>query len=79
MREIVAILKETERSPPSPSSQRGLLCTSDKDENAKEPMTKETGKFNLQQQQKQQLEKIRQQLLFVAAHLIEIMCKTVDK
>uniref|UniRef100_A0A8C3LAG7 Pericentrin n=1 Tax=Chrysolophus pictus TaxID=9089 RepID=A0A8C3LAG7_CHRPC len=80
MQEIVAILKETERSPPSPSSQRGLLCTSDKDQNAKEPMTKETGKFNLQQrQQKQQLEKIRQQLLFVAAHLIELMCKTVDK
>ncbi|XP_031460338.1 pericentrin isoform X2 [Phasianus colchicus] len=78
MQEIVAILKETERSPPSPSSQRGLLCTSDKDQNAKEPMTKETGKFNLQQQ-KQQLEKIRQQLLFVAAHLIELMCKTVDK
>ncbi|XP_042677838.1 pericentrin isoform X7 [Centrocercus urophasianus] len=79
MQEIVAILKETERSPPSQSSQRGLLCTSDKDQNAKEPMTKETGKCNLQQQQKQQLERIRQQLLFVAAHLIELMCKTVDK
>ncbi|POI28181.1 hypothetical protein CIB84_008070, partial [Bambusicola thoracicus] len=39
-------------------------------------MTRETEKFNLQ---KQQLEKIRQQLLFVAAHLIELMCKTVDK
>ncbi|XP_048808453.1 pericentrin isoform X1 [Lagopus muta] len=76
MQEIVAILKETERSPPSQSSQRGLLCTSDKDQNAKEPMTKETGKCNLQ---KQQLERIRQQLLFVAAHLIELMCKTVDK
>nr|AIU68823.1 pericentrin [Gallus gallus] len=79
MQEIVAILGETERSPPSPSSQQGLLCTSDKDQNAKEPMTIEIGKFNLQQQQKQQLEKIRQQLLFVAAHLIELMCKTVDK
>ncbi|XP_072197806.1 pericentrin isoform X8 [Excalfactoria chinensis] len=77
MQEIMAILEETERSAPSPSSQQGLLCTSDKDQNAKEPMTKETGKFNLQQQQ--QLEKIRQQLLFVAARLIELMCKTVDK
>uniref|UniRef100_A0A8C2YBC4 Pericentrin n=1 Tax=Coturnix japonica TaxID=93934 RepID=A0A8C2YBC4_COTJA len=77
MQEIMAILEETERSPPSPSSQRGPLCTSDKDQNAKEPMTKETEKFNLQQQQ--QLEKIRQQLLFVAARLVELMCKTVDK
>ncbi|OXB61460.1 hypothetical protein ASZ78_010216 [Callipepla squamata] len=78
MQEILAVLEEAKRSPPSPSSQGELLCTSNKDQNASEPVTKETEKFNLQQQ-KQQLEKIRQQLLFVAVHLIEFTCKTVDR
>ncbi|XP_021254409.1 pericentrin isoform X3 [Numida meleagris] len=76
MQEILAVLEETERSLPSPSSQREQLCTLNKDQNVKQPMTKETEKSNLQQQQ---LKKIRQQLFFVAAHLIELMCKTVDE
>ncbi|XP_065526635.1 pericentrin-like [Lathamus discolor] len=72
----VAILEE--RSLLSLSHQQELLCTSKKDRNVKQAMTKETEKPHLQQQQ-QQLEKIRQQLLSVAVHLNEFIDKTVDK
>ncbi|XP_061204108.1 pericentrin isoform X2 [Neopsephotus bourkii] len=72
----VAVLEE--RSLLSPSHQQELLCTSKKDRNVKQAMTKETEKPHLQQQQ-QQLEKIRQQLLSVAVHLNEFIDKTVDK
>ncbi|KAM4668562.1 pericentrin isoform 5-T5 [Amazona ochrocephala] len=71
----VAIL---EQSLLSPSHQQELSCTSKKDRNVKQAMTKETEKPHLQQQQ-QQLEKIRQQLLSVAVHLNEFIDKTVDK
>ncbi|KAM6071167.1 pericentrin isoform 2-T2 [Chlamydotis macqueenii] len=78
LQEIVAILEERERNPPSPNHQQELLCTLNKDRNAKQATTKETEKSHLQQQQ-QHLEKIRQQLVFVAAHLNEFIYKTVDK
>ncbi|KAM6132001.1 LOW QUALITY PROTEIN: pericentrin [Phoenicopterus ruber ruber] len=78
LQEILAILEERERNLPSPNHQQELLCTLKKDRNAKQAVTKETEKSQLQQQQ-QQLEKIRQQLLFVAVHLNEFICKTVDK
>ncbi|XP_072730150.1 pericentrin isoform X9 [Ciconia boyciana] len=76
LQEILAILEERERN--RPNRQQELLCTLNKDGNAKQAMTKETEKSHLQQQQ-QQLEKIRQQLLFVAVHLNEFVYKTVDK
>ncbi|KAM9009657.1 pericentrin isoform 4-T4 [Ara ararauna] len=72
----VAILEE--RSLLSPSHQQELSCTAKKDRNMKQAMTKETEKPHLQQQQ-QQLEKIRQQLLSVAVHLNEFIDKTMDK
>ncbi|XP_062458879.1 pericentrin isoform X5 [Pezoporus occidentalis] len=72
----VAILEE--HSLLSLSHQQELSCTSKKDRNVKQAMTKETEKPHLQQQQ-QQLEKIRQQLLSVAVHLNEFIDKTVDK
>ncbi|XP_061314428.1 pericentrin isoform X4 [Pezoporus flaviventris] len=72
----LAILEE--RSHLSLSHQQELSCTSKKDRNVKQAMTKETEKPHLQQQQ-QQLEKIRQQLLSVAVHLNEFIDKTVDK
>ncbi|XP_039925035.1 pericentrin isoform X2 [Hirundo rustica] len=78
LQEILAVLKERERNPPTPNCQEELLCTSSKDGSATQPVTKETEKPHLQQQQ-QQLEKIRQQLLFVAAHLNEFIYKTLDK
>lgn len=78
LQEILAILEKRERSLPSPNRQQGLLCTLNKDRNAKQAMAKETEKSHLQQQQ-QHLEKIRQQLLFVAVHLNEFIYKTVDK
>ncbi|XP_047903120.2 pericentrin isoform X10 [Anser cygnoides] len=74
---ILAVL-ELRESPSSSNNQRELLCALNKDQNAKQPMTKESEKLNLQQQQ-QQLEKIRQQLLFVAACLKEFIYKTVNK
>ncbi|XP_075368493.1 pericentrin isoform X4 [Mycteria americana] len=76
LQEILAILEERERN--RPNRQQELLCTVNKDGNAKQAVTKETEKSHLQQQQ-QQLEKIRQQLLFVAVHLNEFVYKTVDK
>ncbi|XP_074766326.1 pericentrin isoform X3 [Athene noctua] len=78
LQEILAVLKERERNLQSPNLQQELLDTLNKDRNAKQAMAKETEKPHLQQQQ-QQLEKIRQQLLFVAVHLNEFIYKTVDK
>ncbi|KAM6200755.1 pericentrin isoform 3-T3 [Sarcoramphus papa] len=78
LQEILATLEERERNLPSPKRQQELSCTLNKDRNAKQATTKETEKLHLQQQQ-QQLEKIRQQLLFVAVHLNEFIYKTVDK
>ncbi|XP_050843489.1 pericentrin isoform X2 [Serinus canaria] len=76
LQEILAALRE--RNPPTPNCQEELLCTSGKDGSATQPVTKETEKPHLQQQQ-QQLEKIRQQLLFVVVHLNEFIYKTLDK
>ncbi|XP_074728483.1 pericentrin isoform X10 [Strix uralensis] len=78
LQEILAVLKERERNLQSPKVQQELSGTLNKDRNAKQAMAKETEKPHLQQQQ-QQLEKIRQQLLFVAVHLNEFIYKTVDK
>ncbi|XP_041573280.1 pericentrin isoform X2 [Taeniopygia guttata] len=78
LQEILAVLRERERNPPTQSCQEELLCTSSKDGSATQPVTKETEKPHLQQQQ-QQLEKIRQQLLFVVVHLNEFIHKTLDK
>ncbi|KAM6077247.1 pericentrin isoform 2-T2 [Theristicus caerulescens] len=78
LQEILAILEERERNLPSPNRQQESFCTLNKDRNAKQAVIKETEKTHLQQQQ-QQLEKIRQQLLFVAVHLNEFIYKTVDK
>ncbi|XP_075285816.1 pericentrin isoform X4 [Opisthocomus hoazin] len=78
LQEVVAVLEERERNVPSPSHQQGLLCTLNKDQNARQATTKETERSHLQQQQ-QQLEKIRQQLFFVTVHLNEFIYKTVDK
>ncbi|KAM6332759.1 pericentrin isoform 4-T4 [Podargus strigoides] len=77
LQEILAILEE-ERNLPSPNRQQELLGTLSKDQNAKQATTKETEKSHFQQQQ-QQLEKIRQQLLLVAVRLHEFISKTVDK
>ncbi|XP_017693575.1 PREDICTED: pericentrin isoform X6 [Lepidothrix coronata] len=77
LQKMLAVLEEKERNPPTPNCQQELLCTSNKDGNARQAVTKETGKPHLQQQQ--QLEKIRQQLLFVAVHLNEFIYKTLDK
>ncbi|XP_040461085.1 pericentrin isoform X3 [Falco naumanni] len=78
LQEIVTILEERERKLLSSNNQQELLYTSNKDRNAKQDITKETEKSRLQQQQ-QRLEKIRQQLLFVAVYLNEFIYKTVDK
>uniref|UniRef100_A0A8C5ILP9 Pericentrin n=2 Tax=Passeriformes TaxID=9126 RepID=A0A8C5ILP9_JUNHY len=78
LQEMLAVLREKERNPPTPDCQEELLCTSSKDGSATQPVTKQTEKPHLQQQQ-QQLEKIRQQLLFVVMHLNEFIHKTLDK
>lgn len=78
LQEILAVLKERERNPPAPNCHEELSCTSSKEESATQPVTKETEKPHLQQQQ-QHLEKIRQQLVFVAVHLNEFIYKTLDK
>ncbi|XP_037998324.1 pericentrin isoform X16 [Motacilla alba alba] len=78
LQEILAVLRERERNPPTPNCQEEPLRTSSKEGSATQPVTKETEKPYLQQQQ-QQLEKIRQQLLFVVAHLNEFIYKTLDK
>ncbi|XP_054492626.2 pericentrin isoform X2 [Agelaius phoeniceus] len=76
LQEMLTVLRE--RNPPTPNCQEELLCTSSKDGSATQPVTKETEKPQLQQQQ-QQLEKMRQQLLFVVMHLNEFIYKTLDK
>ncbi|XP_041253014.1 pericentrin isoform X13 [Onychostruthus taczanowskii] len=76
LQEILAVLRE--RNPPAPNCREELLHTSSKDGSPTQPVTKETEKPHLQQQQ-QQLEKIRQQLLFVVVHLNEFIYKTLDK
>ncbi|XP_009999412.1 PREDICTED: pericentrin [Chaetura pelagica] len=78
LQEILAVLEERERNLPLPNHQQEVLCPLNKDRTAKQPTTKETEKPHLQQQQ-EQLEKIRQQLVFVAVHLNEFVYKTVDK
>ncbi|XP_063018654.1 pericentrin isoform X11 [Melospiza melodia melodia] len=78
LQEMLAVLRDKERNPPAPNCQEELLCTSSKDGSATQPVTKQTEKPHLQQQQ-QQLEKIRQQLLFVVMHLNEFIHKTLDK
>ncbi|XP_074452392.1 pericentrin isoform X2 [Larus michahellis] len=78
LQELLAILEERERNLPSPNCQQELLRTLNKDQNAEQATTKETEKSHLQQQQ-QQLEKIRQQLLFVAVQLNAFIYKTVNK
>ncbi|XP_039584485.1 pericentrin isoform X6 [Passer montanus] len=78
LQEILAVLRERERNPPTPNCQEELLHASSKDGSPTHPVTKETEKPHLQQQQ-QQLEKIRQQLLFVVVHLNEFIYKTLDK
>ncbi|XP_067994329.1 pericentrin isoform X4 [Melanerpes formicivorus] len=78
LQEMLATLEKRERNISSPKHQQELLCTFNKDQNAKEATTKETEKSCLQQQQ-QQLEKIRQQLLFVAVRLHEFIYKILDK
>ncbi|XP_064573738.1 pericentrin isoform X11 [Zonotrichia leucophrys gambelii] len=77
LQEMLSVLREKERNPPTPNCQEELLCTSSKDGSATQPVTKQTEKPHLQQQQ--QLEKIRQQLLFVVMHLNEFIHKTLDK
>ncbi|XP_071603047.1 pericentrin isoform X15 [Heliangelus exortis] len=77
LQEVLALFEERERNRPSPNHPQEGLSTLSKDRNAKHPTTK-AEKSHLQQQQ-QQLEKIRQQLLFVAVHLNEFIYKTVDK
>ncbi|KAJ7426684.1 hypothetical protein WISP_13575 [Willisornis vidua] len=80
LQEILAALEDRGRHLPTPNHQQELLCTSNKDGNARQAGTKETEKpHSQQQQQQQQLEKIRQQLLFVAVHLNEFIYKTLDK
>ncbi|XP_054133613.1 pericentrin isoform X10 [Melozone crissalis] len=78
LQEMLSVLREKERNPPTPNCQEELLCTSSKDGSATQPVTKQTEKPHLEQQQ-QQLEKIRQQLLFVVMHLNEFIHKTLDK
>ncbi|KAM8806624.1 pericentrin [Eudromia elegans] len=78
LQEILALLEERERNFPPPSSQQEALHGLNRDRNAKQAVTKAAEKLHLQQQQ-QQLEKIRQQLLFVAVRLNEFIYKTVDK
>ncbi|XP_069716909.1 pericentrin [Phaenicophaeus curvirostris] len=78
LQEMLATLQEREISLHCPNCQQELLGTLNEDLNAKQAMTKETEKSHLQQQQ-QQLEKIRQRLLFVVVHLNEFIYKTVDK
>ncbi|XP_010220669.1 PREDICTED: pericentrin [Tinamus guttatus] len=78
LQEILALLEERERNFPPPNSQQEVLHALNRDRNAKQAVTKAAEKLHLQQQQ-QQLEKIRQQLLFVAVRLNEFIYKTIDK
>ncbi|TFJ99907.1 calmodulin-binding transcription activator 2 [Platysternon megacephalum] len=77
LQQILAELEKQERNLASQKSQRELSsCPIKNDYNANLSLTTETEALHLQQQQ---LEKIRQQLLFTAVHLNEFIYKTVDK
>uniref|UniRef100_A0A8C3SLV1 Pericentrin n=1 Tax=Chelydra serpentina TaxID=8475 RepID=A0A8C3SLV1_CHESE len=77
LQQTLAELEEQERNLASRKSQQELsLCPVKNDYNANLSLTTETEALRLQQQQ---LEKIRQQLLFAAVHLNEFIYKTVDK
>ncbi|XP_065418318.1 pericentrin isoform X4 [Chrysemys picta bellii] len=77
LQQILAELEKQERNLASQKSQRELSsCPVKNDYNANLSLTTETEALHLQQQQ---LEKIRQQLLFAAVHLNEFIYKTVDK
>ncbi|XP_025903586.1 pericentrin isoform X2 [Nothoprocta perdicaria] len=78
LQEILALLEERERNFPPPNSQPEVLHSLNSNRNTKQAVTKAAEKLHLQQQQ-QQLEKIRQQLLFVAVRLNEFIYKTADK
>nr|XP_042717759.1 pericentrin isoform X4 [Chrysemys picta bellii] len=77
LQQTLAELEKQERNLASQKSQRELSsCPVKNDYNANLSLTTETEALHLQQQQ---LEKIRQQLLFAAVHLNEFIYKTVDK
>ncbi|XP_039351242.1 pericentrin isoform X1 [Mauremys reevesii] len=77
LQQTLAELEKQERNLASQKSQRELSsCPIKNDYNANLSLTTETEALHLQQQQ---LEKIRQQLLFAAVHLNEFIYKTVDK
>uniref|UniRef100_A0A674IY59 Pericentrin n=1 Tax=Terrapene triunguis TaxID=2587831 RepID=A0A674IY59_9SAUR len=77
LQQTLAELEKHERNLASQKSQRELSsCPIKNDYNANLSLTTETEALHLQQQQ---LEKIRQQLLFAAVHLNEFIYKTVDK
>ncbi|XP_074858211.1 pericentrin isoform X3 [Carettochelys insculpta] len=78
LQQTLAELEEQERNlASSHKSQRELpLCPTNSDYNASLSIATEAETLHLQQQQ---LEKIRQQLLFAAVHLNEFIYKTVDK
>ncbi|XP_075790253.1 pericentrin isoform X5 [Pelodiscus sinensis] len=77
LQQTLAELKEQERNVAAHKSQRELPSyPGQNDFNASLSLTTETEALHLQQQQ---LEKIRQQLLFAAVHLNEFIYKTVDK
>uniref|UniRef100_A0A8C6ZTX1 Pericentrin n=1 Tax=Nothoprocta perdicaria TaxID=30464 RepID=A0A8C6ZTX1_NOTPE len=72
LQEILALLEERERNFPPPNSQPEVLHSLNSNRNTKQAVTKAAEKLHLQQQQ-QQLEKIRQQLLFVAVLVTETL------
>ncbi|XP_053899660.1 pericentrin isoform X5 [Malaclemys terrapin pileata] len=77
LQQTLAELEKQERNLASQKSQQELSsCPIKNDYNANLSLTTETEALHLQQQQ---LEKIRQQLLFAAVHLNEFIYKTVDK
>ncbi|CAM4634925.1 unnamed protein product [Caretta caretta] len=77
LQQTLAELEEQERNLASHKSQQELSsCPVKNDYNANLSLATETEALHLQQQQ---LEKIRQQLLFAAVHLNEFIYKTVDK
>ncbi|EMP29305.1 Pericentrin [Chelonia mydas] len=77
LQQTLAELEEQERNLASHKSQQELSsCPIKNDYNANLSLATETEALHLQQQQ---LEKIRQQLLFAAVHLNEFIYKTVDK
>ncbi|KYO33582.1 pericentrin isoform D [Alligator mississippiensis] len=75
LQQTLADLEEQERKLTSQKSHQEVSCPIKNDCNIKLAFTTETETLHL----RQQLEKIRQQLLFVAVHLNEFIYKTVDK